>query len=138
MQDNLFHIANTIALVGWLLLLFLPRWEHTFTVATFFCVLLLAALYCVLIVSGLSNFDPQSFSTLQNVMDLFRNKDAVLAGWVHYLAFDLLVGIHILKKTQTLKLPHALNFLLLPATFMFGPLGYMLFSIVRFIRTRAL
>ena len=50
----------------------------------------------------------------------------MLAGWLHYLAFDLLIGIDIARRSDRLGLSRLLQAPLLLTTFMFGPLGYLL------------
>ena len=79
----------------------------------------------------MNNFDLNSFSTLQNVQHLFENERALLAGWIHYLAFDLYMGVQIVKQTQELKISHLYNLFLLPVTFLFGPIGFVLFFLIK-------
>jgi hypothetical protein len=57
----------------------------------------------------------------------------LLAGWVHYLAFDLFVGAHIAKSSAELGLPRWPLILLLPLTFMFGPLGLLGFEVTKLL-----
>jgi hypothetical protein len=56
---------------------------------------------------------------------------AALAGWVHYLAFDLLIGSWIAREADKLGLSRVIQAPILLATFMFGPLGYLLFRMVQ-------
>ena len=94
-------------------------------------VVVLAVLYAYLILSSSSGFNGESFSTLANVKQLFQNDNAVLAGWVHYLAFDLLIGTHIVEQAKLYQVPRWLYVFALPLTFMFGPMGYLLFVIMK-------
>ncbi|MFX5756695.1 abscisic acid-deficient protein Aba4 family protein, partial [Acinetobacter baumannii] len=82
-----------------ILLLFLPKWRYTQTVVLHGIVLLLAVVYTILIIQGIRNFKPDSFSTLANVKALFQNDSAVAAGWLHYLAFDLFVGAYVVRRS---------------------------------------
>ena len=50
-----------------------------------------AALYTVLIAIHFAGSEG-GFSSLPDVALLFSNPWLLLAGWIHYLAFDLLVG----------------------------------------------
>jgi hypothetical protein len=126
-----FLFCNQFVLLGWLLLLVLPRWKYTMRIVTIAGVFLLSICYSFLIVYGLNNFDLNSFSTLQNVQHLFENERALLAGWIHYLAFDLYMGVQIVKQTQELKISHLYNLFLLPVTFLFGPIGFVLFFLIK-------
>ncbi len=89
--STLFSFASTVAFLGWLGLIFLPKpWRYRFPIAL--CSPALALLYAVLIFPALQGMDPMAFSTLEGVMSLQGNELAALVGWVHYLAFDLMVG----------------------------------------------
>lgn len=134
LYSEIFDLANKFVLLGWLLLIVAPKWKYTQCISTSIVVFMLSLIYSVLIIQSLHNFDLKSFSTLTNVQQLFQQEAALLAGWVHYLAFDLLVGSYILQQTQQRGIPHFVNFILLPVTFLFGPLGYSLFVLISFIK----
>ena len=136
--DAIFSFGNTFVLIGWILLLFIPGWKYTFTIITNGVIIVLATIYTILIGSGIGNFNPDSFSTLQNVKVLFQDDVAVAAGWLHYLAFDLLAGVYIVKSSQKLDIPRWLYTLPLPFTFMFGPFGFLLYFIIKTIKTKSL
>jgi hypothetical protein len=136
MYVELFKIVNQFVLIGWLLLLFAPKWKYSENIAVWICVLMLCGLYSILILLELPNFDLGSFSSLEGIRKLFTKDQALLAGWIHYLAFDLFVGVYILKQTKKLKIPHVMNFIFLPITFLFGPLGYLMFMLIKFYRLK--
>jgi hypothetical protein len=75
---------------------------------------------------------------LANVKALFQNDNAVAMGWIHYLAFDLFVGAYIVRKSQQLQISRWLYTLTLPFTFMFGPVGYLLFFMLKTIKTQSI
>lgn len=127
--DVLFQFANTFVLIGWIFLLFLPNWKFSVSIARFFVIVPLSMLYAFLVVKSFGNFDPNMFSTLAGVKSLFGQDLGVLVGWIHYLAFDLFVGTYIVKKAQSLQMPRFLYTICLPFTFMFGPLGLLLFYV---------
>ncbi len=78
------------------------------------------------------------FGSLSSVMQLFTQEYAVLAGWVHYLAFDLLIGMWLLNQNKELKIHQALMAPCLLLTFMFGPLGFLLFTIIKTFKNKSL
>ena len=127
--SSIFSFANSFVLLGWILLIFLPTWKHTQTIILNGIVVLFSILYAYLFLKDIGSFNVDSFSTLANVKALFRNDNAVAMGWIHYLAFDLFVGAYIVKKSQQLQISRWLYTLTLPFTFMFGPVGYLLFFI---------
>ena len=89
--EQIFSVANAIALASWILLAALPGRPWVTRVVTVGVPVVLAALYTV-IVGFVFAGTGGSFSTLDAVAVLFTNRWALLAGWVHYLAFDLLCG----------------------------------------------
>jgi hypothetical protein len=60
-----------------------------------------------------------------------------LAGWIHYLAFDLLVGIWEVRDSHERGVPHWLVIPCLFFTFMLGPIGFLLYCAVRYFFGRA-
>ena len=134
--SQLFQIYSTLVLPGWLLLVFAPRWGWTEKIITGIIITILAFCYVYCIAGSLDSFDTKSFSTLGNVMKLFTNEIAVLAGWIHYLAFDLMTGLFEVKNAQKHRINHLLLIPCLFLTFMFGPIGLLLFFIMRIIKNR--
>ncbi|MBA4259273.1 MAG: DUF4281 domain-containing protein [Chitinophaga sp.] len=135
---QIFSICNQVILLGWVLLIFLPNWKYTQTIILNGLLVLFACIYAFLILKDIGNFNPESFSTLANVKALFQNDNAIAAGWIHYLAFDLFVGTYIVKKSREIGLSRVLYTITLPFTFMFGPMGYLLFFIFKTIKTKTL
>ncbi|MBD2768642.1 DUF4281 domain-containing protein [Hymenobacter sp. BT664] len=132
--DFLFQVANQVASAGWLLLLLAPRWRGTRAVVLSGTLpLLLAAAYVGLI--GYQTFAHPApgagFGSLAQVAALFREPWALLAGWVHYLCFDLWVGAWETRDAQRRGVPPWALIPCLLATFLLGPLGLLLYSGVR-------
>ena len=136
--SEIFAFGNTFVLLGWILLLFVPAWRYTQTIVLNGVVLILAIVYTFLILKDIGSFNVESFSTLENVKALFQHDAAVAAGWFHYLAFDLLVGAYIVKKARKLNISRWIYTLILPFTFIFGPIGYLLFVIVKTFKTKSI
>jgi hypothetical protein len=135
--SSIFSFANSFVLLGWILLIFLPKWKHTQTIILNGIIVLFSILYTYLLLKDIAGFSMDSFSTLANVKALFQNDNAVAMGWIHYLAFDLFVGAYIVKKSQQLQISRWLYTLTLPFTFMFGPVGYLLFFILKTIKIQS-
>jgi len=83
---------------------------------------------------GLPSFDPASFSSLSQVKALFQDDAMLTAGWIHYLAFDLFIGSIIVQKGLALKIPRWQYTVCLPFTFMFGPIGLLLFYLFKALK----
>lgn len=133
---QIFTIVNFIALVGWLAMAILPRWSGTRKVAlSGILPLLLSIAYLVLIVMFFGGADG-GFGSLAGVMKLFTNEWAVLAGWIHYLAFDMAIGAWEVKDAQEKGIPHLLVIPCLVLTFLLGPIGFLLYHIIRFFHKK--
>lgn len=130
--ETLFFICNNVALLGWLFLIFAPRWRWTARIVLSGVVsLLLAVVYLFLIVTNIGGAEG-GFGSLAQVAQLFGNQKLLLAGWVHYLAFDLFVGSWEVRDAQRLKLHHLLVVPCLILTFLFGPIGFLAYHLVSF------
>lgn len=127
---ELFTIANLAVLPGWLLLAVLPAWRWTRVLSAYVIPGLLSLLYLYAMVSDVG-FDTGGFGSIEQVGRMFQNEWLLLAGWVHYLAFDLFVGAWQVRDAQRLEVPHLLVVPCLVLTFVVGPLGLFTYFIVR-------
>ena len=133
--ESIFGICNIVAMIGWLLMSVAPRWRWTHTIVTSGLIpILLGILYLYLIVRYFGTTEG-GFGSLSDVMKLFTNPNAVLAGWIHYLAFDLFVGSWELRDGQYHNISHWLLLPCLLLTFMFGPIGLLFYFLIRTIKT---
>lgn len=132
--QQVFSIANAIAVLTWIMLAVLPgRPWVTKVVTTKVVPGLFAVLYTAIAVS-LFWRAPGGFSTLAGVGILFSNPWLLLAGWVHYLAFDLLIGSWEVEDARVRGIPQLMVVPCLLPTFMFGPAEWLLYRIVRSVR----
>jgi len=126
-----FTLANALAGLQWLLLLVLPKAGITqWLIKQALVPLLLSVIYCIFI-TGFFQVPGGGFGSMQQVRALFTNDNMLLAGWVHYLAFDLLTGFYILRTAQEHEMKHLLVVPVLILTFLFGPVGYLGFRIIQ-------
>ncbi|MFT5675508.1 MAG: hypothetical protein ACI808_001439 [Paraglaciecola sp.] len=129
--EQLFASAGSLAMLGWLILVFLPRgWKWLNLIASMLIPLILSVLYSFLIARYFFSAGG-GFDSLANVQRLFTYPAVALAGWVHYLAFDLFVGGIIAKQADEIGLSRLLQAPVLLLTFMFGPFGYLLFMLIK-------
>ena len=134
--DLLFQLANPLALLGWLALTLSP-WSPRITqmaCATVIPLVLSVGYTAVALAhwgSGNGNFN-----SLDGVAALFENRWLLLAGWAHYLAFDLLIGAWEARTARREGIAHVLLLACLLPTFLFGPAGYLMFQALRASRPR--
>jgi hypothetical protein len=135
--DQLFSIANLVSVAGWIALAVLPgrRWV-TDVLCRFLLPAVFGAAYVVIVVAQFAGSDGD-FSTLAGVATLFRNPWLLLAGWLHYLAFDLFVGSWEARDARARAIPHLLLVPCLALTLFFGPAGLLLYLAIRSARAPA-
>lgn len=132
--EAIFAAGNTTALVGWLALAASPLFpKQAVAIAGRIIPLLLAVAYAGLIFAFWSRAEG-GFDTLANVKKLFAMPEMVLAGWLHYLAFDLFVGAWQTRTARDEAIPHLLLLPCLILTFLFGPVGLLAFFALRAAR----
>jgi hypothetical protein len=125
-----------LVLPGWLLLVLAPRWKWSARIiAGALIPLLLALIYLYLVVAHFGESEG-GFGTLAEVTKLFQNPYALLAGWIHYLAFDLFIGSWEVRDAQRLGIHHLLVVPCLALTFLLGPIGLLLYFALRLIIKR--
>ena len=66
------------------------------------------------------------FDSLANVQKLFTQGWIALAGWIHYLAFDLAIGAIVSRQIMERKISRLVLIPILPLAFLFGPIGYLM------------
>lgn len=131
--ETVFSIANFTAMAGWILLVFAPRWTWTRKIVLSGAIpLLLSVAYLILIVLFFGKAEG-GFGSLAEVAKLFANQWALLAGWIHYLAFDLFVGSWEVKDAQSRGISHWFVIPCLILTFLLGPIGFLLYHILRLV-----
>ncbi len=136
-----FSLANGFALLGWLLLtagLFAPvasPWRaRLLALAGRVWPLALAVGSALALVVYWDSASGGGFDSLAGVAALFSAPGLLLAGWVHYLAFDLFVGRWIVDDGTDLAVPRLLLLPCLVLTFLLGPVGLLAYWA---LRTRA-
>jgi hypothetical protein len=129
--ELLFSIANALSVLCWLLLAVLPsRSWVTEVVAGRVAPAAFAVAYIAIVVAVFPRTEG-SFSTLAGVTALFANSWLLLAGWLHYLAFDLLIGTWEARDSIDRGVPRWLLVPCLFLTLMFGPMGWLIYMVVR-------
>jgi hypothetical protein len=134
MLSQLFHVASVLVLPGWVLLAVAPRWRWTYRITTFILTLPLAAVYMTLFAAYWNS--SLSFGSLDSVYAIFQEPAFVLAGWIHYLVFDLFVGSWEVCDSRQTGIPHLLVIPCLVATFLVGPIGLLAYLLLRFVMKR--
>jgi hypothetical protein len=129
--NQIFPIVNGIALATWLLLAGLPRQRWVADIVARMAVPGVFAVIYVAIIATQWGGRAGGFSTLPAVATLFSQPWLLLAGWIHYLAFDLFVGSWEVRDAREHGMPHLLVLPCLGLTFLFGPAGWLTYVALR-------
>ena len=132
--DRLFDVANLIALLGWIALAFAPLARDRLVLAARVIGVALALTYAGLLVGSIVGggmSEGGGFTSLAGVTALFSRPEAVLVGWVHYLAFDLWVGAWAVEDAGKRGVPHWAMLPVLFLTLMAGPIGLLVYLAAR-------
>ena len=141
MWQALFVLTNVVALFGWLLLLVFPRRPLIATAVLYLGVAVLCLCYAAMLgalVSGVAGHAPVLGEySVAGIRALFASDGAVVLGWTHYLAFDLFVGLWISKDADAKGFSRLAQVPVLAATFLVGPVGLLIWLLVRERHARA-
>lgn len=136
-----FSLSNLLILPCWLALATSLFWRPArpalWTATGAVVPALLGLAYLWLIVRGFGETPAGGFGSIVEVRELFASDAALTAGWLHYLAFDLVVGTLIVRQGTAAAVHPLLLLPCLTLTFMLGPVGYLLFLALRRLPGRA-
>ena len=138
--DQWFGYAGQAAMLGWVILIFGPRrWPILTMIPRYIIPLGLSLLYSGLAMAHLFTVEGGGFGSLDQVAALMGKREMLLAGWVHYLAFDLFIGGWIAVEADRVGINRVIQAPILLATFMAGPLGLATFLVMRagYVRARS-
>lgn len=133
-MNSLFSISNLLVLPFWALMIFLPHWRWTKRLLASPLVAVPPALiYAALVVPQLGGlFGALANPELNAIAALLGTPAGATIGWVHFLAFDLLVGrwayLDSREKNITAWLASPALFMVL----MVGPVGFLLYLGLRY------
>jgi hypothetical protein len=132
--DTAFSLLNAAVLPWWLLWLAAPRSALARRAASHGAVFVaLSLVYAVFFGAALASNDLSGGMQFEAVRAALATSRGFLAGWTHYLCFDLFAGAWILRESRRLDVePRPFLFL----TLMAGPLGLGSFLVRRAWRLR--
>ena len=135
--ETVFSFATFIAMFGWILMVAVPADPRAKLLSGIIIPLTLSVIYLVFIFLHFSGA-PGGFSSLADVRTLFGKDELLLAGWVHYLAFDLFIGAWESRDSQRLQIPRLVMVPCYVMTFMLGPIGLLFYFAIRTAKTKSM
>ncbi len=113
-------------MLGWLVLVFAPRrWTLLGWVPRWLVPGAIALVYTALMGAHFAA-SGGGYGSIAEVRQLFASDPVLVAGWGHYLAFDLLIGVFLADRMDRAGVPRLLQAPVFLGTFMFGPAGWLL------------
>lgn len=132
--EILYQLARLV-LIGWGLMILLPNWHVTRWVAR---KEVFALILCMIYTAGvvpLLIMEPQTvanFRSASGVLQLLKTHDIALIIWVHVLAFDQFVATMIYQDNMEKRyVPLVVQSVILVLTLLFGPMGFLIYWLVR-------
>lgn len=137
LPEQIFSLAGALSMLGWAGLVLAPRWTITRDwLAPVVVPLLIGVVYVTLMLTYIDRApEGGGFDSLAGVAALFSVEELLLAGWIHYLAFDLFVGAWEVKDAQEQGIHHLLVIPCLVLTLMAGPGGLLLYWVIRLVNS---
>jgi Domain of unknown function (DUF4281) len=133
---TVFTISANVAMACWIWLIFLPRYRWALATIQFGVLGVLSLVYVVLVFVFFFRVPGGGYNSIEQVRALFLSDPVLVAGWIHYLAFDLFVGVWIARQADQASVSRWIQGPVLLSTFMFGPLGFLLHVIMMGRRNR--
>ena len=128
----------SIAMIGWVMLIGFPSASFTDWTIWNIIVISLALAYLLLLFLPIKlntgeKYPKGDFKNFQGIVNFFKNPKVVLVGWIHYLSFDLLVGMMIKNDALQQDIAHWQVVPCLLLTLFFGPLGVLAYFLLGLI-----
>jgi hypothetical protein len=132
-----FTVGNILILPAWGLIVLFPRFQLTewvFARDRLSPLHLLALFYALAVVPGLFS-SPEALAalarpTLEGVKGLLGSDAGAAAGWIHYLCFDLYVGVAVWRSARERNFSFWWVSPLLGLVLFFGPLGWLSYELL--------
>ncbi len=144
MWPILFTLTNVLAMAAWVILISLPRKPLAHSAVLYLGVGLLCLIYTSCFAAVLTGAVSEGLSSEGNLMSVegvrafFATDAGVVIGWTHYLAFDLFTGLWIARDADAKGFSRLAQIPVLAMTFVAGPVGLLVWLIVRERSARAI
>lgn len=135
--ETMFSVVGVMSFMGWGALALSPLRRIPLVLFARLISVLLALVYTYYLISLWSQEPTIDFSSLAGVASGFSNAGHLLSGWIHFLALDLFIGAWQVERAEKIGLPHIFVVPCLALTFLFGPLGLLLFLLIQSLKTKS-
>jgi len=133
-HNQILHAVNLGSLPAWFSLMLLPRWQHTDKITLAVALgysLLYVTLAGVMVSQVLISMDAATFFTVEAIKSMFLDSTAVLAGWAHFIIFDLFTARYFVQDSGCVGIPHLAVVPCILGCMFFGPFGLLTYMCVK-------
>ncbi len=136
--DMFFTLLNILSTIGWILILIISRlWKAADKFLVCIIVVMLALAYSYFNFGHIGEAGGiAGFSSFEGVTQIFSNPWLIDAAWAHIVGVDLVIGMLIKNNAAKHGIHYGLVIIILLVTIVFAPLGFLLYLLVRWIKTR--
>ncbi|MCB0063334.1 MAG: DUF4281 domain-containing protein [Caldilineaceae bacterium] len=133
MYEQLFQLSNLLIMPFWILLILLPHWRWTGRIISSpWIAAPPALLYAILVVPGIAGLLAELANPeLTQIAELLGTAPGATIAWAHFVTFDLFVGRWVFLDSRQRRITAWLASPILFCVLMFGPLGFLLYLLVR-------
>ncbi len=137
-METIFSLSNLLTIPFWLLMILLPFWRWTERIMRSLWTVVPAALvYALLVLPNIASLlGDLANPELATIAALLGTPAGATIGWIHFLAFDLFVGRWAYLDSRERGIHPVLTSVTLFFILMFGPLGLLLYLLVRLFSGR--
>ena len=135
--ENIYLWTNFGILPFWLMLIFIPNSKFTqFFVNSVIVPLILSVMYVYIIYQAFLMDEPildifKIYLTLENLYTIFATESFLLVFWLHFLALNLFLGSWIARDGVKYNMSRGLISVPLILVYFTGPVGLVLYWVVR-------
>ena len=129
--DLLYGLTGMIIVICWGVLILHPdRGSRFITIPKFAVPAAFGLIYAGVMMAKFFG-SGGGYGSVAEVRALFAHDDILLAGWLHYLAYDFFIGVWIAEQADRMGLSRQIQAAILVIAFMFPPMGFVLFLTTR-------
>ena len=130
-HELIFSGVGLTAFAGWGALVLAPLRRSLAVTAARLASVLLGLIYAATLAGSWGAEPKGHFGSFAGITLLFSEPGHLLAGWTHFLAFDLFIGAWQVEEAGKGAIPHLLVIPCMALTFLYGPVGLLLFLLIR-------
>ena len=142
--ENIYLWTNFGILPLWLMLIMIPNSKFTqFFVNSIIVPLILSATYTYIIYQAILMDEPifdffKLYLSIDNLYTLFATESFLIVFWLHFLSLNLFLGSWISRDGVKYNISRSIIFIPLVLIYLTGPLGLVLYWLVRVFRAKRL